>query len=250
MPGSRDTSFIPKHTTGKTEKSKIPRQLFLGTILVRVLFFSVMIATAGVFFYERKLSQELAVEIGSFRDATKSFEADEEKLQTVLAMDKKLAQASDRFYNGISVASILKAIEVSTIATTRIENLDISRESDLELALEAKILTDSFDSVLFQRSILEQSETLKSVELEDVSISIASQPSGTPGAIVRSSGSKEVSFSMLVDLDPTSVPALTTAQSDESDEILIPVAPVNSEPVASEEASTEVTEPEANQNNI
>lgn len=244
MPDSRDTSFIPKHATGKAEKRNAPRQLFLGTILVQVLFFSVMIATAAAFFYERKLTKELAAEVSSFRDATRSFEADEEKLQTVLAMDQKLAQVGNRFSKSISIVSILKAIEVSTIATTRIESLAITRKSDLELALEAKIQTDSFDSVLFQRSILEQNETLKAVELEDVSISIASQPSGRPGEVVRSSGgAKEVSFSMIVDLDPASVPTLTTVKADE---ILIPVTP---EPVINEEVP-EVSDQETNQENI
>lgn len=225
MPGSKDTSFIPKHTTNNTERRKTPRQLFIGTIFVRVLFFSVLIATVGVFFYERKLGAELAVEVNSFREATKSFEADEERLQTVLAMDKKLIQTSDRLNNSISILTLLKAIESSTISTTKLNRLEIVRKSDSELILNTDITTDSFDSVMFQRTILKETEALSSLNIKDVSIvDLPDLKEGESAKNQKNSNSKELSFKLEIEIDPSLVPALVTKDNVVNDSnVLIPV---------------------------
>lgn len=216
MPGSQNTSFIPKHTANKIERRNAPRQFFLGTILVRILFFSVLIATAATFFYERKLSTELANQVMAFEEATKSFEVDEERVQMVLAMDQRLKLAAERLNNSVSIVSLLRAIEEASIATVQIEKLDFIRESDDKITLEASILTDTFDSVIFQRSILEKNEVLKSADIADVTIKDSTDLQ-KEGAQKK----KAISFNTSVSIDPKTIP--TVVNMNQVSEILIPV---------------------------
>lgn len=170
MPGSQNTSFIPKQNAARVERKNTPRQLFIGTILVRVLFFAVLIASVGAFAYDRRVQGQLAAEVTAFKNATGSFEADEQRLQTVLSIDRRLVQANQRIRNSASVLTVLTALEAATVQSAQIESLTITREDETTILAEATVKTDSFDSVLFQRNILESNEVLKGVALQDVSI--------------------------------------------------------------------------------
>jgi hypothetical protein len=170
MPGSQNTSFIPKHTPSQTERKNSPRQLFIGTLIVRVGFFAVLIASIGVFAYERRLEKQLGQEVSNFNQAASSFEVDEAKLQAVVSMDKRLIQANNRLKSSVSIVALLRALEVSTIETVQIKSLELTRENDATILLAAEIDTDTFDSVIFQRAVLEGSEVLGAAEIQDVTI--------------------------------------------------------------------------------
>jgi hypothetical protein len=210
MPGSPNTSFIPKHTPNKIERRNSPRQLFIGTIIVRVLFFSVLIAAIGVFAYDRKLSSELDKEVEAFKAATSSFEQEEEKVQEVISMDRRLTQANDRFKNSISIATIFGAFEKTTIKTVQLENLNIIKKSDTEVSVEADVMTDTFDSVIFQRSIFEANEVLQLTEFEDVTVE-RNIEGGEISAdnLSLSAVNPTVSFKAIVTIDPKTIPVVS-----------------------------------------
>ncbi len=201
MPGSPNTSFIPKHSSSKTERRSTPRQLFFGTILVRVLFVAVLVAAAGVYFYERKLAGDLNEAVTKFNSEASFFESDEAKLQEVLSFDKRLKQAQILLDGGVSVLSLLEAIENSTIETVQFTNLDYTRESPEEdsISIAANIRTNSFDSTLFQRKVFYESSVLGRAQIEDVTI--VNVPEERAGQEELSG----IEFSAVIKIDPKDI---------------------------------------------
>jgi len=200
MPGSSNTSFIPKHTPTKAERKSTPRQLFLGTLLVRILFFAVLIASVGTFAYDRRVTNQLATEVAAFKAATQFFEADEQRLQAVLNIDKRLMQANDRITKSASFLTILTNFEAATIQAAQINTLNITRESDSAIVADALIKTNTFDSVLFQRIQLQDNDVLKVVELKDVAIVNEDLPGGAVSG--RVSG---IDFNAIFEISPSMV---------------------------------------------
>lgn len=212
MPGSSNTSFIPKHAPSKAERKSSPRQLFLGTLLVRILFFAVLFAAAGTFFYERRLNNQLTVEVVNFNTAAGVYDADADKLKTVLTMANRLRQAREVFTYNVPTSAIFEALEKATVANAQLTAVSIGREKPQEILLEANIKADTFDSTLFQRSIFTDNELLTSAFLEDVTLE------GVAEEGEDMVGSTDIVFKATVTIDPEDIPALLT-----KDAVFIPV---------------------------
>ena len=200
MPGSSSTSFIPKHTPNKPERRSSPRQVFFGTLLVRILFISVLVAALGVFLYLRKLDNELRVEVDNFTNVASSYEADREKLNAILAMDERLVLASKLLKQSVSMNSLLTALERSVIGTVQLSSFSFTQPDAEMLSLSVSVKTDSFDSTIFQRSIFEESEVLGTAEIENVAVVI---PGETDQGIEGS-----VTFNASIEIDPSLIPAV------------------------------------------
>jgi len=61
MPETSNTSFIPKRNPVKQKKANTPRPMFIGTLLIRIFFFAVLIASLGVLIYEERLRHTASV---------------------------------------------------------------------------------------------------------------------------------------------------------------------------------------------
>lgn len=203
MPGSSSTSFIPKHTPNKGERKNSPRQLFIGTLLVRILFFATLISAVGLYFYVSKLNTELSEVIGSFKSVASTFEAEQDDVDMVTSLDKRLSQANDRFRNSVSLNALIVSIEKATLSTVQFTDLQIVRTSDSAIDLSARLRTDGFDSVIFQRELLSQSDELKQVEVSDVTIQYVTDVEGVTAK--SSEGDKEISFNATIEIDPGSI---------------------------------------------
>lgn len=166
MPGSSNTSFIPKRNPALKDKPGGRRQVYVGTFIVRILFVAVLIATAGVFLYERSLQSDLDAEIVALSTAISSF--NEAEMQRVLEVEKRITQASYRLDHAASMIGLFRAIEASTVGSAQITSLTMQRLNDAQFEVEAEFETASFDSVLFQRNILEEGNTLVVEEIKDI----------------------------------------------------------------------------------
>ncbi len=233
MPGSSSSSFIPKHTPNKPERRNSPRQVFFGTLLVRILFVATLVAALGVFLYVRKLDNQLMVEVTNFKAETMSYEADADKLAAVVAMNKRLLAAKSIFDQSVSVNSLFTAIERSVIGTVRLESLEIgTNDVQGQISLTATIKTDGFDSTMFQRSVLQDSEVFATTTIEDVSVGVTS---GAEGEEVKG----EINFKASILVDPKTIPALVV-----SDDTFVPLPEpvVESESVNTDSAADAIEE--------
>ncbi len=230
MPGSSNTSFIPKHTPNKAERKGSPRQMFLGTLLVRVLFFAVLIAAVGTFFYERSLRSQLDSEMFKFTTAASSYDSDAEKLATVVSMDNRLKQAAEIFAYNVSTLAIFEALEGATIASAQFTSVDVTREKPEEIIVVANVRTNTFDSTLFQRSIFSDTDILAETELADVTIEGTSSEG--------EENETNIVFKATMTINPEDIPALLTR-----DATFVPVDTGESREALNVPTSASATEP-------
>ncbi len=172
MPESSNTSFIPKRNPTKSSHSSAPR-IFIGTLIVQILFFAVLIAALGVFAYERKLNSDLSKEVLALNNVISSFS--EEDMQKIINIDTRLAQTKDRLTHTVSIVSLFDAIEASTLESIQIKNLEIKRLDDTKLSIESEMIADSFDSVLFQRGVLKRDGKLVVTNITDMTLQNSSE---------------------------------------------------------------------------
>lgn len=252
MPGSSNTSFIPKHTPNKGERKNSPRQLFIGTLLVRILFFATLISAIGLYFYVNKLNTQLSEVVGSFKSVASTFVAEQDEVDMVTSLDKRLAQANNRFRNSVSLNALILAIEKATLTTVQFKNLQITRTSDSSIKLAAGLRTDGFDSVIFQRELLSQSDELKQVEVEDVSIEYVTGEGGVSTQTAK--GDKEITFQAAIEINPASIRSvdITTGMLPPPVPAFVPeVLPIDtSTTTISTEGDTSVGVDFSNQENI
>jgi hypothetical protein len=201
MPGSTNGSFIPKRNGDKNSKSGEKRQVFVGTFIVKILFFAILLAAAGVFVYEKKLSNDLDAEVTNLNNAISIF--DEEKLARVIEVDNRINQVKLRLSNTSSMAALLDAIEKSTIGTSQITELDLKREDDSNYTLQSVIKTDSFDSVLFQREILSRNNILSVSDITELALENVPPNNGLydRSAVVGETSAPRVTFKAILSVD-------------------------------------------------
>ncbi len=211
MPGSSNTSFIPKRNPTHSNRPSNKQQVFLGSFIIKILFFASLIAAVGVFAYETKLNSNLEDEIVKLNNAISSF--NEADMDRVLKMDLRINQAKQRLEHSVSITSLLLAIEKATSETVQITNFTLSRKDDKSFEIEASMETGSFDSVLFQREVLENGEILSISEVQD--LTLQNVPPNN-GLFIRNTEAGEeqekvvVSFIALLNVDAEKIPHQAT----------------------------------------
>ena len=164
MSGSFNSSFIPKRNPVQGQKAPSPRPIFVGTLLVRIFFFAILIATLIVLFLEKKLENDLAGEKIALSSAVSSF--DDASMQNIITMSNRLNQTKSRLDHTVSLRSVFKLLEESTLGTVQINHLTIKKPDDSKLTLDVNMQTNSFDAILFQRKVLGGENKLKAVDGE------------------------------------------------------------------------------------
>lgn len=225
MPGSSNTSFIPKRNPAQKERQGAKRQVFVGTFIIRILFFATLLAAAGVFIYEMQLKKALEAEIVALDGAITTF--NEAEMQRVLDTNDRLEQAKIRFSNTASMSALLTALERSTVGSVQVSQLALERTEDNSYEVEADMKTETFDSVLFQRSLLEDSDTFVVSEITDLVVKTI-PPEGALYEVEVVEGEDQdegVSFkavlSVATQVVPHTIPAIRTTAP-----VVVPVAPV------------------------
>lgn len=158
MPDSSSTSFIPKKSPAQNEKRIGKRKVYIGTLIVRILFFAALAGSAGVYLYGQKLQSNLEDKVSSLNTAIEKF--DEEKMDEVLSFNARLSLVNDRLRHTASIVKLLSALENSTVGSVKINQLSVVRNQDKDFTLEATILTDSFNAALFQREVFNKENEL------------------------------------------------------------------------------------------
>lgn len=172
MGGSSDNnSFIPKRGPASRPRRVRSQQLYVFTLVSYVLFFASLVASIGVFFFDRYIDQQLENEVSALNSEIDRFrEAD---LDTVRAFNARLENMKDRVNATVSLPTILTIIENTTAQSAQVERLSIERQNDEQLAVTAVMQTDTFDSSLFQREFYEQDTQINAVSLDNLSINFA-----------------------------------------------------------------------------
>ncbi len=215
MSSSLNSSFIPKRNPNQNQKTTSPRSIFVGTLIVRIFFFAILISTIAVLFYKKNLDNNLVKVQKSYRDAVENFDA--KSFENIKTMSNRLHQARGRLDHTVSFDAIFNLLEKTTLGTVQINHLSIKKPDDSKLTLDVDMQTDSFDAILFQRMVLGGSSVratdgngfevatgesnLKVVDIRDLTIN---NPR-TDGKSNQTLSKFSVSFKADIALDPTVV---------------------------------------------
>jgi hypothetical protein len=178
MPNTPNTSIIPKRGPAKRAVQSASRQVYVFTLASYVFFFATLIATAGTFFYERYVAEQLSAEVTALNASISGF--NETDMNTVRELNLRLKQAQQRLANTVSLVSLFTAIEESTAQTAKISEFSMVRQSDTTFEIKSKIETDSFDSAMFQRNTFRRNPVFETVVVKDVTLGEAGEDADSP----------------------------------------------------------------------
>lgn len=152
----------------KRTKQTASRQIHVLAVIAYVAFIASLIAAVGLFLYERYIEKQLESEVNALSQEIKGFsDADMERVRE---FNGRLRQTEDRLDKGISIASVLAALEQATVKSASVEQLSLKKTDDSLITLTAKLSTDNFDSTLFQRGVYERNIAIDSVAISDLSL--------------------------------------------------------------------------------
>jgi len=202
MQGSSDNSFIPKQGTAKKKQVGGARQIYVFSYISYILMFATLLSSGGVYLYAQYVDTQLKTEIEALNSEIGSFsQADMER---VTQFNERLTQAQDRLENSISVVSVFEALQAATIDTVQVESLQMERQDDDKVLMNTTIQTDSFDSTIFQRSILLGDQTIQGVEISQLQTALPTQDGTTE---LEAATDPVVTFQTLFEIPLAEVPA-------------------------------------------
>lgn len=166
MPDPYNSSFIPKNNPTKGKRVAVGRQVYLFTLVSYVILFATLIATAGIYFYEKYINDQLATEVTLLGQEVSNFNMAD--MQRVVDFDRRLKQAQGRLENMASPVALFDTLEKVVVSDVQIDSLTISRDGDNALILKAEMITDSFDSTITQRKEYSKNEIIGSVNITNI----------------------------------------------------------------------------------
>ncbi len=202
MPGTSNTSFIPKKNGVQNDRRTAARQVYVGTLIVRIVFFAALLAVAGVSAYQYILKGDLDAEVMALNKAIDSF--NDAEMQRVVSTDKRLAQVSNIMSNTFSVSALLKAVEDSTTESAQITQFSVTRDASNNIEVISELTTSSFDTALFQKNVLEKDDTLSVLKITDLQIQNSS--SEPLDETLDSDAETKISFKATLAVDIQKVP--------------------------------------------
>lgn len=117
------TSFIPKKPLVK-ERATTSQPIGLLTIVPLIIFFGMIIAGAGLYFYKGSLAQSLTKMENDLNLARNRFEDD--KISQLQLLDKRLRASSSVLNNHVTVSPIFQALQEVTMKSVRYTRFDYS----------------------------------------------------------------------------------------------------------------------------
>ena len=171
---STPSSFIPKRGSNRAKRKKPARRIFVFTLVAYSLIFASLLASGASYLYLNYTTSLLQEEVSTLNSEINTFSISD--LSVVSEFDLTLKRANERFDNTASVATLLDAIDSATAQPVQIESLEMERIDDQYMLLTAEVITQSFDSALFQRGLLnDEARLFTDVVFEDVSIAVSEE---------------------------------------------------------------------------
>jgi hypothetical protein len=190
---STPSSFIPKRGSNRAKRKKPARRIFVFALVAYSLIFASLLASGASYLYLNYTTSLLQEEVSTLNSEINTFSISD--LSVVSEFDLTLKRANERFDNTASVATLLDAIDSATAQPVQIESLEMERIDDQYMLLTAEVITQSFDSALFQRGLLnDEARLFTDVVFEDVSIAVSEEDEDSE--TIATSNEDQVTFNV------------------------------------------------------
>ncbi len=153
------SSFIPKSPTKNVVRPRGVRKIYVFTYLSLVLFFGTLIASAGTFFFDITVKNQLAAQKQELANEQNAFNARD--LERLRELENRIENAKRLLGTHVSVADLFGALEHSTVATVQLTGASYERTEFGGITMAVNALTKSFNDARFQRDIYASNEVLR-----------------------------------------------------------------------------------------
>ena len=172
-------SFIPRQSNQPAPRKKITRRVYVLNYVVYVLFFGTLFITAALFVWEFQLNKSLDQQKSLLEAERNKFSQSD--IEKVRELDRQLSLARSLLDNHTSVRQIFNALEDATL-----QNVDFSGFVITDAGVEEGVVgsvadsgantyylslvggLNDFNTLLFQREVLQQNSLLSGAEIRQV----------------------------------------------------------------------------------
>ncbi len=151
------TSFIPKKPLAE-ERAKPARQVGLITIISVFIFFTVLLASGGLYFYKGVLAKSLQKKDADLVLAKNRFEP--AKITQLQVLDKRLRASSEVLSKHIAISPIFEALQALTMKTVRYTKFsyDFTNDKAPKVAVKMSGQAVGYRSVALQSDLFAQNK--------------------------------------------------------------------------------------------
>jgi len=191
------TSFIPQRPTQGKVKHRGVRKIYVLTYVSYVLFFGSVITAGATFFYSNILEGQLDRQKNTLIAERAKF--DESDMGSIRQLDNRLNTARQRMDMHISVPSIFTALEDSAVQSLQFVSFSYKRDNDLAPLIALTGTSDNtFNSILFQREVLQTNPILSGATFTEVALGATSN-TADEGSVTQNL----ISFELTKEVDPS-----------------------------------------------
>lgn len=217
-------SFIPKRSPVVRRRKKSPRRLYVFSVVAYTLIFGSVLTAAGVFLFKLQIEVQMVEQQRALSEAVNSFSNSD--LAAVKEFERRLWLTYDRMDHHYALSKVFFFLEESTAATVEFKDMTIFRMDDEWIEIQGTLVTDTLNSVIFQRDLLGATgssgeQLVEALDLTSVSLISPEEPQ--PGVAQTADAippSGLVQFNMVLVLNKeaieyTGLSSLTTTFSPE-----------------------------------
>lgn len=170
---SSGSSFIPQRPTRGKVAPKSFRKVYILSYVSYLLFFSVLLAVGGIFFYKLTLQSQLSQLQQELVSKQQSF--NQADLDRIKNLDDRIDAAAKLVDNHASLIAIFNALEKTVADPVQFASFNYNRAENIdspELTISAR--ADQFDEIIFQEQILKNNAITDTFDA--VEVSLTTQP--------------------------------------------------------------------------
>lgn len=169
------TSFIPKKPMIE-ERATVARPISFLTITSIFIFFTVLIASGGLYFYNNILSKNIAQMQNDLGLAKKRFEP--EVINNIQTLDKRMRASTEILSKHVTISPIFKTLQDITMKNVSYTKFayDFSSEAkDSKVKIKMSGIADSYMTIALQSDIFAENKNLISPVFSNLTLDDKSQ---------------------------------------------------------------------------
>lgn len=145
------SSFIPKKTIQRVERTRGRKRVYVLAYVSYAMFFGSLIAIAGIFGYTVVLEGQLQEKIDQLAEQRATYS--ESDFLALKDWEHQIRLAEYFFYNHLSPYKIFSELERETSSDIRFSSFNYTAADEGAPTVRMNAETDRFDSVAFQRAV-------------------------------------------------------------------------------------------------
>lgn len=159
MENDFQTSFIPKKPMIE-ERAVQPRPISLLTVIAIFIFFTVLIATGGLYFYKGIVTKDITKMENDLNLAKNRFEPS--KIVQLQVLDKRLKAATEILSKHIAISPIFKTLQELTMKTVRYTTFNYNFGTEKNAVINVKMSGSAvgYSSIALQSDLFTKNKFL------------------------------------------------------------------------------------------